>query len=167
MRMPSKKKRLGRAALWIVIAALVLYHFPLHNLLGIFGMEDYYTPKETLMLATRGPVWELFTARGVMKQAEEAFSDRTSESWQAALETYGTLGIYSTAWRGDADETHSLRLLTTHFFGNIGYLWVSYSQETQDGAGRLSSGSWRCCSLWELEKNAEGKWEVVRIREHP
>lgn len=165
--MPRKNKRLRRLALWALIAALVLYHFPLHNMLDIFGMEDYYTPKETMMLVTRGPVWELFTARGVMEQAEEAFSDRSSESWQAALERYGILGRYSTTRRGAAYETHSLRLLSTHFFGESGYLWVSYSQETHDGDGRLTSGRWGCCSLWELEKNVEGKWEVVGIREHP
>lgn len=165
--MQGKKKRLRRVALWALIAALALYHFPLHNMLGIFGMEDYYTPKETLLLVTRGPVWELFTARGVMEQAEEAFSDRNCESWQAALETYGTLGRYSQARRGAADETHSLRLLTTHFYGESGYLWVRYSQETHDADGRVTSGSWRVCSLWELEKSADGEWKVVGIREHP
>lgn len=166
MKASAGRGKLRKTALWLLAVLVVLWHFPLHHYLGILGMEDFHTGKELLLLVTRGPVWDLLPAQEVMLQAEEAFSDMSSDREEAERK-YGKLALYCQGDRGHASESHTLRLLTAHVFGDKGYLWVYYSQETHKANGDLGSGSWRIYSLWQIEKNESGAWEVVRIREHP
>jgi hypothetical protein len=45
-------------------------------------------------------------------------------------------------------------------------MWVYYSQEGLNEKGEVTTGSWRIPSLWYLQPDEEGNWQVVHIKEH-
>jgi len=60
----------------------------------------------------------------------------------------------------------NLQLITAKVDQSSGYMWVVYSDEQNDQGGKIVSGSRDILSYWKLEK-ADGKWNVVSIKEHP
>jgi hypothetical protein len=44
-------------------------------------------------------------------------------------------------------------------------MWVYYSQEAVDENGEVVTGARRVPSLWYLDKNENGEWYVVDIKE--
>ena len=45
-------------------------------------------------------------------------------------------------------------------------MFVKYSQQAIGENGETVSGTWDIVSLWEIEKNADGNWNVIQITEH-
>lgn len=46
-------------------------------------------------------------------------------------------------------------------------MWVYYSQEGLDAKGETVTGSWKISSLWHLERDPSGAWQVANTIEHP
>ena len=61
---------------------------------------------------------------------------------------------------------YNLQLITAKVDRSSGYMWVVYSDEQYDQDGKGVSGSANVLSYWEIRK-ADGKWNVVDIKEHP
>ncbi len=140
--------------------------FPLHRIVQVW-QPSYFETGEISLLAYTGSREDREIAREVLDRAEAAFRDiQVPRGQEEAL--YGPLGRYATeASRGGVREEHSLELWSAHFHLTDGTMWVYYSQEIFDGDGETVRGSWRIPSLWYLEKDENGIWQVTGIKEHP
>ena len=152
----------------LVLAALVLYRFPVYRIARVWS-PSFFETGEVSMLAYTGSAEDRRIARTVMAKAELAFSD-VGVSGEEAREKYGLLSRY--AITGDSYETavserHRLELWSARFYGGTGFMWVWYSQAGLDADGNTVTGSWDIPALWTLEKTADGTWEVTHIKEHP
>ena len=120
------------------------------------------------MLAYRGSGADLAIAKGIMERAEDACADLGLTS-EEAEEKYGELARYchnKDSYPDVVAENHDLRLWAARFGLSEGYMWVYYSQEGLDSDGEVTTGSWRIPSLWYLQPDEEGQWQVVYIKEH-
>lgn len=167
------RKKLLRAlsllAAILVTLAVLLHFFPVYRLVRLSGTHSYYTAKELAMVISIGSKADRAEAQAVLRQADAAFQEHrhTREENQ---QTYGLLSRYashSDSYPDVAFVNHSLELWSAHLGENEGYLWVYYSCEAFDHAGNRVHGSANVESLWRVEKDAEGQWKVVQIREHP
>lgn len=163
----QSRRRIGGcvwAAVCIAALFLLLHYFPIYHIAMVWA-PSYYETGEVTMLAYIGSREDRGTARLILEQAEEAFSDLTSTK-EEAKEKYGSLSRYSNLYEA-VEESHSLKLWSARFTGARGSMWVFYSREGKDAEGNLVSGSWRVPSLWTVEKDRNGEWRVVGIKEHP
>ena len=102
------------------------------------------------------------------ERAEDVCADLGLTS-EEAEEKYGELARYCHNKDSCPDvvaENHDLRLWAARFGLSEGYIWVYYSQEGFDSDGEVTTGSWRIPSLWYLQPDEEGQWQVVYIKEH-
>lgn len=162
------RKGLAAAAVLVMIlgAAVGCRYFPLHHIAQVWW-PSYFTTGEITQLAYIGSAEDRAIAKQVLAKAEKAFSDITTP-YEEKEEKYGKLSRYATsAGYGAVSESHSLELWSVDFHLTDGTMWVYYSQEAYDENGETICGSWRIPSLWYLEKNEAGEWEVVAIKEHP
>lgn len=153
-------------AICLLAIILALYNFPIYRIVKVWS-PSYYDTGEISMLAYIGSPSDRRIANTIIRQAEDAFSD-ISHTKEENEEAYGVLSRYATtSERGAVEEKHSLELWSAHFDASSGYMWVYYSNETFDAKGEFVSRSIDVPSLWRVEKNDEGKWVVVEIKEHP
>ncbi|MBQ8835186.1 MAG: helix-turn-helix transcriptional regulator [Oscillospiraceae bacterium] len=154
---------IAAAAVGIVIG---LHYFPVWRVAKVWW-PSYFTTGEISQLAYIGTPEDRVIAKEVLAEAEKAFCD-ISTPYEEKEEKFGKLSRYATeAERGAVSESHTLELWSADFRLTDGTMWVYYSQEAYDENGETICGSWRIPSLWYLEKNAAGEWEVVAIKEHP
>lgn len=152
----------------VVLLALCMHFFPVWRVVQVCS-PSYYETGEISMLFYIGNEEDRNIAEKVLIRAEEAFSTLGLTS-EEAEERFGLLARYCSKVREHVDivaEKHELELWSARFYGSEGYMWVYYSQEDFDSEGNRVSGSRRIPSLWRLEKNEEGIWDVVYIKEHP
>lgn len=171
----SRQQHRSRARRWTVgmlLAAVlvglvaVIHYFPLWRIAYVW-QPSYFTTGEVAQLAYIGSAEDRAIGLQVLAEAEKAFSD-VSTPGEEQDEKYGVLSRYATAAeRGAVSESHSLDLWSAQFHLTDGTMWVFYSQEAYDESGETICGSWRIPSLWYLEKNGAGEWEVTGIKEHP
>jgi len=168
----KETKRKVKRILWPLffagVAAVLLLLFPVYRIAWVW-YPSYFDTGEISGLAYIGSGEDRRQAKPIMALAERAFSDITSTDAEAG-KLYGELSRYSIpsdCYEDVVDESHNLRLWSAHFNLNDGYLWVWYTQEGVDSEGNTVTGSWNIPSLWYLERNDEGIWEVKHIKEHP
>lgn len=162
------RKGLAAIALLAVVlaGAAVSRYFPVWHIAQVWW-PSYFTTGEITQLAYIGSAEDRAIAKQVLAKAEAAFCDITTP-YEEKEEKYGKLSRYATsAGYGAVSESHSLELWSADFHLTDGTMWVYYSREAYDAEGETICGSWRIPSLWYLEKNAAGEWEVVAIKEHP
>lgn len=172
-----RKKISKRIALIIVLICLgfgsiilLLQVFPVYRVF-LNEWDNSFTISERKMLAYIGSPQDRAIAQTVLNKAEIAFSD-ISHTAEENMEKYGELGRYAFdryyfGIHFDAvAETHTIKLLSAHVEETHGYLFVEYSQEAIDINGNTVSGSWGIVSLWEIEKDEHGNWNVINIKEH-
>lgn len=150
------------------IILLLLYMFPVYHIPAVLFQPSYYCADEVALLAYRGGLRSHAIASDIIAQAEEAFSEITLSS-DEIKEKYGLFGRYafgSDHYNATA-EKHTLKLWSAHFGSSKGTMWVWYTQEGFNSNGERTTGSWKIPSLWMLEKNIDGQWEVIKIKEHP
>lgn len=168
-----KKKLKTKSVVTIAVTAisllaiiLALCIFPIYRIVKVWS-PSYYDTGEISMLAYIGTPGDRSVANTIIRQAEDAFSD-ISHTREENEEAYGVLSRYATtAERGAFEEKHSLELWSARFDASSGYMWVFYSRELFNANGELISGSKDIPSLWYVEKNEDGKWVVVGIKERP
>ncbi|MCD8107950.1 MAG: zf-HC2 domain-containing protein [Oscillospiraceae bacterium] len=150
----------------ILIISLLIYQFPIYRLLMVGG-TSYYTSDEVSLLISIGSLSDRIEAQSVLRQADAAFQDCKHTDAECD-ELYGLLSRYATPSERSASYVkYSLELWSAHLGDTEGYIWVYYSQEALDTDGNTVCGSSNVPSLWKVEKNENGVWEVVSIREHP
>ena len=164
----SRKKKIGLVCL--AVCVVLLYFFPVYRVFTVAlpDHEGYYEKEDVVHLYfMRGTPGDLWQARTVIKQGREAFEDCTTPDDQLE-DKYGPLYIYSTEGeRGAVRVQYSLRLLSAHLDERDGKIWVKYSYEALDEKGEVICGSLGIVSLWTVQKDDEGIWCVVDVREHP
>lgn len=155
----------------LVLIATLLHYFPVYRILEIGSMSfgSYYTKEEIGKALYIGSAADRRQAQAVLRLADEAFNDTRHTSAENE-EKYGLLKRYATATDRYDDASfneHSLELWSAHLGENEGWIWVYYSSKTYNHDGSTACGSWNVPSLWKVEKNENGEWIVVQIREHP
>lgn len=168
-----RKKLKKRAILLVLVAVLcaaalgaALRTFPVYHMAKVW-YPSYFTTGEISMLAYRGSKEDRAIGEKLVRQAEEAMGDLTHTE-QENRQRYGLLARYATdGQRGAVSERHTIDLWSAHLNATDGYLWVYYSIETSDIHGDRVWGSWDIPSLWYVEKDEQGQWQVQRIKEHP
>ena len=151
----------------LVLAILLVYWFPLYHMAQVW-IPSYYTTGEISKLVFRGSPQDLMTASEIMETAENA-CEELGLTWDEAKAKYGPLSRYCHAadsYPDVVDEWHEMKLWSAHFDLTEGWMWVYYSQEGLDKKGEVTTGSWRIPSLWYLQPDEEGNWQVVHIKEH-
>ena len=164
----QKRKKTKQRIIAGFLILLMVYMFPIYHIPSVLFQPSYYSADEIARLAYRGGLRSHIIANDIMAQAETAFSE-ISLSRDEAIEQYGLLSRYTIAADSyhAAAEKHRLKLWSAHFGKENGTMWVWYTQEGLDSNGERITGSWNIPSLWMLEKNAVGQWEIVKIKEHP
>lgn len=167
------RKKLLRAlailAAALTMAMVLLHFFPVYRLVLMSGTRSYYTGKELAMAVSIGSAADRAEAQSVLRQADAAFQEHrhTREENQ---QQYGLLSRYashSDSYPDVAFVNHTLELWSAHLGDTEGYLWVRYSCTAYDHDGDPVHGSADVEALWRVEKDADGQWVVVQIREHP
>ena len=148
--------------------------FPVYRVYQ-YNSKDVFVNENKTMLAYIGTPRDRKIASDIINYASiYVFSD-TRHTYEENIELYGELGRYpfDLHWFDENNErkalyeTHSLELLSAHIDENHGYMFVEISQEAIDENGEAVSGSWGVLSLWEIEKDTDGNWKVISIREGP
>ena len=161
-----------KAVILSVIALLIILvvNFPVYRLIVLSGfLPDYYSKEEIQMAMYIGTPWDRAAVKDVMNLANEAFSD-CGHSEAENDKRYGELSWFASSsdiYPETVKTEYSLRLWSAHLDETEGYLWVYYSQEGIDAKGEIDYGSFGIASLWTVEKDADGKWVVTDIKEHP
>ncbi|MCD7770472.1 MAG: zf-HC2 domain-containing protein [Oscillospiraceae bacterium] len=163
----KKRKAVTIIVACILIVCILIYQFPVYRLLMVCGTLSYYDNDEISMLISIGSLSDRIEAQSVLRQADAAFQDCKHTDAECD-ELYGLLSRYATPSKRSASYVkYSLELWSAHLGDTEGYIWVYYSQEALDTDGNTVCGSSNVPSLWKVEKNENGVWEVVSIREHP
>ncbi|MBQ6273830.1 MAG: helix-turn-helix domain-containing protein [Oscillospiraceae bacterium] len=180
----KRKKKLRRcltALAALILLALLLYQFPIYYVLRVWN-PSYYSTGEIELLMFRGTRRDQQLGKETTALAETAFST-LGLSREEAEERFGALAwyCYCTDYYPEAvSQEHVLQLWTARFpregdsvdgFSSHAYVWVCYWQRAFDENGDLVSGSGSekepIPSLWILERQGDGSWKVIEIKEHP
>ncbi len=168
----SGQQRRRRWKLAAVIAAILVafsafyYQYPLHHFVKAWNSK-IYTTYQLRTLFPRGSAEDRKTAEPILQLAQRAFTDFTHSEGENQT-AYGKLARYATPKsRGGCSEWHSLSLWAAEFSTTHGTMWVHYSSEIHDKNGKTVCGKWDVLSLWTLERNGDGQWEVIHILEQP
>lgn len=152
-----------------LLAAMTLIHyFPVYRIAEVGG-TSYFSGSEVAKLIYIGSAADRAEAQSVLRKADEAFNDVRHTGAQND-EKYGLLARYATdtdIYGDTAFNEHSLELWSAHLGEYEGFIWVYYSSETFNHDGSVARGSRNIPSLWNVERNEDGEWVVVQIREHP
>ncbi len=146
---------------------LFLQVFPVHRLLQVYTPYHFYTNAEISKLLYIGTNADRCAVAPIMEQANAAFHDwgHTKEENE---QRYGLLARYA-QYNTTPPPIHQydLRLWSASLGETKGCMWVYYTDASLDKYLNPISGAWNVPSLWYVEKNAAGQWEVVEINEHP
>lgn len=156
--------------LLVLILCLGVHFFPIYHIFQVWS-PSYFTTGEISKLAYVGKHEDLNRARLFVAQADKAFSDLATPEKQIEKK-YGLFSRYAPgAEAGGFSETHSLKLWSAHFgdsaTDSYGYVWVYYSNEVKNDKNEVVQGSNKIPALWLFEKNKNGVWEIIDIKEHP
>jgi hypothetical protein len=171
-KMRKKAYRVAGIIAAVFVAVCVLLHFfPIYRILDIGSMAigNYYSREEIAMALFIGSTSDRIKAQSVLRLADQAFNDTRHTSVENE-EKYGLLSRYATdtdAYNDASFNEHTLTLWSAHLEKDEGYIWVYYSSETFNHDGSTAHGSRNVPSLWKVERNDDGEWVVVQIREHP
>lgn len=162
--------RLHRFLKWgaaVMLAAFLINWFPVYHVAQVW-FPSYYTTGEISKLVFKGSPQDLITAYQIMDEAEKACEDLGLTRTEAE-EKYGLFSRFChniDSYPDAVDVQHEMKLWSAHFDLTEGWMWVYYSQEGLDANGEVTTGSWRIPSLWYLQPDEEGNWQVVHIKEH-
>lgn len=163
-----RRKRVLCWAAGLLLVLSLLYWFPVYHMAQVW-LPSYFTTGQISKLAFRGTSEDLRISAEVMELAESACED-IGLTYQRAQEKYGVLRRFcydKDNYPSVVEENHSLQLWSAHFDNSEGWMWVYYSQEGYNASGETVTGSWRIPSLWSLERDRSGVWQVANIIEHP
>ena len=163
----TRRRRMLKWGAVAVLIALLINWFPVYHVVQVW-FPSYYTTGEISKLVFRGAPQDLIIASKIMDEAENA-CEELGLTRAEAEEKYGLLSRFChniDSYPDVVDEWHEMKLWSAHFNLTEGWMWVYYSQEGLDEKGEVTTGSWRIPSLWYLQPDEEGNWQVVHIKEH-
>lgn len=159
--MKIKKYHLLLAAITLIVIAIASFG----------GKSDYYDRYKHYKYAyfphyssINNPLSEKdkSEAEKIIEQAREVFTfkgDKEPEADVGELKRYYHFSPYT------SDVELSLEPIAGNFSKNKGFLWVVYSVKRTAADGETLNGSWDILSYWEVKKQSDGSWKVVKIKE--
>ena len=163
----TRLRRFLKGGVAVLLIALLINWFPVYHVVQVW-FPSYYTTGEISKLVFRGAPQDLIIASKIMDEAEDA-CEELGLTRAEAEEKYGLLSRFChniDSYPDVVDEWHEMKLWSAHFDLTEGWMWVYYSQEGLDEKGEVTTGSWRIPSLWYLQPDETGQWQVVHIKEH-
>lgn len=164
----AKAKRWILTMVVVVSLALCVYFFPIYHIAQVW-VPSYFTTGEISKLAYIGSAEDRAIASPFIAKANEAFSDFTTPCAELK-DRHGLFARYATDGEmGGVRETHSLRLWSARFHhtdDGLGYVWVYYSHTVYDPNDEVVCGCWSVPALWIFERDSEGVWNLIYIKEH-
>lgn len=151
----------------LFLFAGMLYCFPLHRVIQVWGSKTFRT-YEISDLFYRGDFTDVLEGKKILLRAKSAAA-QTGLTTEEALLQFGVLSryVYTVDIYPDVVSVESEFVLwSAHFSGSRGTMWVSITQEGRNAAGETVTGHWRIPAYWVLE-NQNGQWQVSAIHEAP
>ncbi len=160
----------------VLLVTLMLRINPIDYLAAISSAEQY-TFSDRMALLFKGDYSDQDKAEAVLSNAhivfeypeEEIYNDVLAMPRDEAAYAMGTLVRYCVPEMdaGKMLTIYHIDLLSAHFSGDSGKMWVKYGYQrfdkTHDLSTCTSTGAIDHIVLWKLEKYGDGYWRVVEI----
>lgn len=160
-------KKLCKKWVAVVVLLLILIHFfPIYRVMTAEA-TGYYEREELEKILYIGSYQDRAAVQPIIKQARAALRDCEWRTKEENQEKYGLLAQYVPYHPDSAYIKSHLRLWSAHLDEHEGYMWVYYSQKVLNDERDCIQGVWRATALWKVQKNDQGEWIVVEIREAP
>ena len=159
----------------VLLVTLMLRLNPIDYLADISATKEY-TFSDRMALLFKGGISDRAAALSVLSNVHMVFEHTEEEIYsEMAMSredvTYGFGALLNYCVPEGLDgkilTTYHIDLLSAHFGGSSGKMWVKYGFERFDKTHDLSlyqgSGATDHIALWKLERRDDGYWRVVEI----
>ena len=182
LRTLKKKLRKQTWCAIIITAAVVLLVTLMLRLnsidyLAAISSDERYTLSDRMALLLKGDYSDQDAAEAVLSNVhivfkyseEEIYNNVLAMPRDEAAYAMGALVRYCVPEMdaGKMLTIYHIDLLSAHFSGNSGKMWVKYGYQrfdkTHDLEERSSTGAIDHIALWKVEKYGDGYWRVVEI----
>ncbi len=151
----------------LLLAAGLLYCFPLHRVVQVWGSKTFRT-MEISDLFYKGDLADVQEGKKVLSRVRHAAA-QLGLTKEQAQQKYGVLSryVYASDFYPDVVSVEStFTLWSAHFIGSHGSMWVCITQEGKNAEGETVTGHWNIPAYWVLEIQ-NGQWQVTGIHEAP
>ena len=154
---------------------LLLRLNPIDYLADISATKEY-TISDRMALLFKGGISDRATALSVLNSVHIVFENKEEDVYNKMAMSREEISYYFGAlmnycvpevFEGEILTTYHIDLLSAHFGGSSGKMWVKYGyshfDKTHDLKPYDSTGAIDHIALWKLEKQDNGYWRVVEI----
>lgn len=159
----------------VLLVTLLLRLNPIDYLADISATKEY-TISDRMALLFKGGISDRATALSVLNSVHIVFENKEEDVYNKMAMSREEISYYFGAlmnycvpevFEGEILTTYHIDLLSAHFGGSSGKMWVKYGYSHFDQAHDLrpydSTGAIDHIALWKLEKRDDGYWRVVEI----
>ena len=161
----------------VLLVTLMLRLNPIDYLADVSNTKGY-TFSDRMALLFKGGISDRIEAQRVLhgnvpmaflySEKEACEIDKVAE--EDVFSFYGALRYYFVREEhaGETLTIYNVDLLSAHFSGSSGKMWVKYWYNRYDKSDDLrwyegTGAPEGCIALWKLEKNDDGYWRVVEV----
>lgn len=159
----------------MLLVTLMLRLNPIDYLADVSNTKGY-TFSDRMALLFKGGISDRATALSVLNSVHIVFENKEEDVYNKMAMSREEISYYFGAlmnycvpevFEGEILTTYHIDLLSAHFGGSSGKMWVKYGYSHFDQAHDLrpydSTGAIDHIALWKLEKRDDGYWRVVEI----
>lgn len=159
----------------VLLMTLMLRLNPIDYLADVSNTKGY-TFSDRMALLFKGGISDRATALSVLNSVHIVFENKEEDVYNKMAMSREEISYYFGAlmnycvpevFEGEILTTYHIDLLSAHFGGSSGKMWVKYGYSHFDQAHDLrpydSTGAIDHIALWKLEKRDDGYWRVVEI----
>ena len=159
----------------VLLVTLLLRLNPIDYLADISATKEY-TLSDRMALLFKGGISDRAAALSVLNSVHIVFENKEEDVYSKMAMPreeipyyFGALTNYCVpeVFEGEILTTYHIDLLSAHFSGSSGKMWVKYGYQRFDKIHNLnqyqSTGAIDHIALWKLEKRDDGYWRVVEI----
>ena len=159
----------------VLLVTLLLRLNPIDYLADISATKEY-TISDRMALLFKGGISDRATALSVLNSVHIVFENKEEDVYSKMAMSREEISYYFGAlmnycvpevFEGEILTTYHIDLLSAHFGGSSGKMWVKYGyshfDKTHDLKPYDSTGAIDHIALWKLEKQDNGYWRVVEI----
>ena len=159
----------------VLLVTLLLRLNPIDYLADISATKEY-TLSDRMALLFKGSISDRASALSVLNSVHIVFENKEEDVYSKMAMSRDDISYYFGAlmnycvpdvFEGEILTTYHIDLLSAHFGGSSGKMWVKYGYSHFDKTHDLSrydgTGAIDHIALWKLEKQDDGYWRVVEI----
>ena len=159
----------------VLLVTLLLRLNPIDYLADISATKEY-TLNDRMALLFKGSISDRAAALSVLNSVHIVFENKEEDVYSKMAMSREEISYYFGAlmnycvpevFEGEILTTYHIDLLSAHFGGSSGKMWVKYGyshfDKTHDLKPYDSTGAIDHIALWKLEKQDNGYWRVVEI----